>query len=389
MTTHVENRGKRVLIVDDEPAIRSAIARLMGRLGYQAIGVGSGEEALARIQPDIDLVLLDVNMSGIDGFEVTRQIRARPEVADVPIILITTLEGREDRLKAVEAGVSDFIAKPIDVNELKIRTNAVMQLRDAKLELSRQNEQLETLVTARTEELNQALDAMSAARDQMEAAQLETLHRLAMASEFKDKNSAMHIRRVGRICSIIAREIDLSAPEVQLILRASPLHDVGKLGIPDSILLKPGKLTESERFVIQRHTVIGAEILSGSSSEILQLAEIIAISHHEWWNGKGYPNGLAGTAIPLSGRICAVADVFDALTSVRPHKKAFSNEKAIGIIEEGRGTQFEPRLLDAFLKQLPNIEEVQRALRDRPPSEEQVPIAQRMTKKVQHVSLDS
>jgi len=358
-------KNNSVLIVDDEQAVRSVVQRLMRRLGYDVTLASDGTEALSMMNSGIDLVLLDVNMPGMSGFEVAERIRATEEVAEVPIILITTLTGREDRLHAVEVGVSDFIAKPVEFTELQIRTDAAMRLKDARDELRRRNEELEQEVQRRTQEISDALDEMGAARDRTEAAQVETLHRLAIASEYKDQYSTMHIRRVGRYSTLIGKAIGLDSDALQLLLRASPLHDVGKLGIPDAVLLKPGRLDADERKIIERHAVIGAEILGGSSSEILQAAETIALTHHEWWDGKGYPRGLVGQEIPLFGRICAVADVFDALTSARPYKAAFSPDKAIAIMEEGRGTQFEPRLLDAFLSRREEMDEIRRALKDR------------------------
>jgi cyclic di-GMP phosphodiesterase len=354
-----------VLIVDDEQGVRKVVQRLMQRLGYEVTLADSGVEALTLVNPDTDLVLLDVNMPGMSGFEVTKAIRATPEVAEVPIILITTLSGSEDRLHAVRLGVTDFIAKPVEFIELQIRTDAAMRLKRALDAIRHKNEELEQEVLARTTEITAALDEMAVARDRTAAAQVETLHRLAIASEFKDQYSTMHIRRVGRYCTLIGRKIGMEDSALQLLLRASPLHDVGKLGIPDEILLKPGRLDAEERTVVEKHTTIGAEILGGSSSEILQTAEIIAATHHEWWNGGGYPRGLAGEQIPLFGRICAVADVFDALTSARPYKAAYSAKKAIAIMEEGRGTQFEPKMLDAFLSCMDEVKEIRHALRDR------------------------
>lgn len=360
-----ESQNRQVLIVDDEEAVRTVLQRLMHRLGFDATLASGGTEALAKLHPGIDLVLMDVNMPGQSGFEVTENIRAMPGVADVPVIMVSTLTSREDRLRAVEVGVTDFIAKPVEFMELQIRTDVVMRLKDAQDALLVQNARLEQEVVNRTEELSAALDEMVTARDHTEAAQLETLHRLAIASEYKDQYSTMHIRRVGRYCALIGRVIGLKGHAAELLLRASPLHDVGKLGIPDEILLKPGRLDADERRIVERHTLIGAEILGGSSSKILQTAEVIAVTHHEWWDGGGYPHGLVGQEIPLFGRICAVADVFDALTSARPYKKPFSTDKAIAILEEGRGTQFEPRLLDAFLSRREEVDQIRLALKDR------------------------
>lgn len=360
-----DKQKRHVLIVDDEPAVRALLERAMRRLGYEVTVASNGTAALALVHAGIDVVLLDVNMPGMSGFEVAEQVRATEGVADVPIILCTTLCGREDRLRAVSAGVTDFIAKPVELTELQIRTDSAVRLKEAQDALRLKNVELERAVRERTFELSEALDQMAAARDRTEAAEVETLHRLAIASEYKDQYSTMHIRRVGRYCALIGRVVGVRGHALELLLRASPLHDVGKLGIPDSILLKPGRLDAEERKVVERHSSIGAQILGGSSSEILQTAETIALTHHEWFNGEGYPQKLVGEEIPLFGRICAVADVYDALTSARPYKKAFSTQKAIDILEEGRGTQFDPKLLDAFLSCREEVDQIRKALRDR------------------------
>lgn len=200
---------------------------------------------------------------------------------------------------------------------------------------------------------------MAEAQRRTHKAHLDTIKRLAIAAEYKDEDTAIHIDRMSNYCAIIARELHLPPGEVEVILNASPMHDVGKIGIADAILLKPGKLDNDEWDIMKQHTTMGGRILSGSSSDLLLAGEVIALSHHEKWDGSGYPKGLAGEDIPLFGRICAVADVFDALISERPYKKAFSNEKAYEILREGRGTQFDPKVLDAFFKRLDKVVAIQ------------------------------
>jgi putative two-component system response regulator len=200
---------------------------------------------------------------------------------------------------------------------------------------------------------------MAEAQWKTHQAHLETIQRLAIASEYKDEDTAAHIYRMSNYCSIIARVLHLPPGEVELLLHASPMHDVGKIGIPDLILLKPGKLTPEKWTIMKEHTIIGGSILREAEDDLIKTGEIIALSHHEKWDGSGYPKGMKGEDIPLIGRITAVADVFDALTSERPYKKAFSNEKAYGILREGRGTQFDPKVLDAFFERLDDVVEIQ------------------------------
>jgi putative two-component system response regulator len=205
---------------------------------------------------------------------------------------------------------------------------------------------------------------MSEARDKAERAQLETVERLALAAECKDENIAHHLKRMSRYCEVLARNLKLPEKEREIIYCASPLHDVGKAGIPDGILLKPAKLSPEEWTVMKQHTEIGGRILSGSGSELLQAGKLIALSHHEKWDGTGYPNGLAGEAIPLQGRICAVADVFDALTSKRPYREALSNGKALQVMREGKGTYFNAHLLSLFFDSMKEVEAIQSQYRD-------------------------
>ena len=205
------------------------------------------------------------------------------------------------------------------------------------------------------------IEDLTEAKQRIEEAHLDTIQRLAVVAEYKDEDTAIHIRRMSRYCAVLARTLKLSPADVEMMLHASPMHDVGKIGIPDAILVKPGKLDADEWNIMKQHTIMGAQILSGSESELIQAGEVIALSHHEKWDGSGYPNGLAREKIPLLGRICAVADVFDALTSKRPYKEAFPNEKACKILKEGRGKHFDPNILDAFFKRLDEVVAIQQS----------------------------
>ena len=262
-------------------------------------------------------------------------------IRQLPIILVTALQETEDRVKGIEAGCDDFISKPVDKMELLARVQSLLKVKAYNDLMSNYQKELESEVTRRTEDLKQAFK-------QIKAASLDTIYRLSMASEYKDQNTGAHIKRMSRYCVAVARRMGLDETTIETLLYAAPMHDLGKIGIPDVILMKPAKLDPAEWEIMKQHTVIGAKILEGSDAEYIQLGEIIARSHHEKWDGSGYPSGLKGSNIPISGRIAAIADVFDALTSKRPYKEAFSDEKALAIIREGRGSHFDPDVVDAF-----------------------------------------
>ena len=298
-------------------------------------------------------------MGGMDGFELVQHVRSHPRFKDIPVIMVTGMSTRKDRIRAVEVGANDFVAKPFDLTEIRVRIASVLRVKDAHDELKRHKTELEQLVAQRTDALRRALDEMVETQRQLQAAYIETINRLVVAAEYKDAGTAGHIQRMSRYSALLARKIDLPPSEVELILRASPMHDIGKIGTPEEILLKPGKLTEDEWQLMKLHPVIGSDILRDSTSKLLKAGEIIAASHHEKWNGRGYPNGLGGEDIPLWGRICAVADVFDALTSERPYKRAYSNDVAIRILKEGSGSHFDPHLADVFLQNMAEVITIQ------------------------------
>ncbi len=357
------NQPKRILIVDDEKLNRELLEDLMASFGHEPEMARDGVEALAKLKLDIDLVLLDVMMPVMDGFEVARRIRENPDTSDLPVVMVTALTSKEDRLLAVQAGANDFITKPIDKTELQVRTESLLKMKEAQDTIKRHRVMLEETVQARTASLRQALEETAEAQRRTHGAHLDTIRRLAIAAEYKDEDTAAHINRMSSYCAIIARVLNLPPGEVELILHASPMHDVGKIGVPDIILLKPGKLTSEEWAIMKEHTIFGGRILGEAEDDLIKAGEIIALSHHEKWDGSGYPKGLKGENIPLIGRIAAIADVFDALTSNRPYKKAFSNEKAYEILREGRGTQFEPKVLDAFFERLDEVEAIQEKCR--------------------------
>lgn len=358
------DKPKRILAIDDERINLRVIGGLLRNLGHEPILTESFAEAHPLLDASVDLVLLDVMMPETDGFTVARHIRQMPGVFDVPIIMVTALTSKQDRLKAVEAGANDFISKPIDLTELRVRMGSLLKMKESQDEVKRYQAELEEMVAVRTSALKMALDNVQHSQRVILTAHLETIHRLASAAEFKDEETADHIQRMSRYCALLASRLGLPEAEVDLILQASPMHDIGKIGIPDNILLKPAKLTPEEWEIMKRHTIYGARILGDSNFELLRVGEIIAMSHHEKWDGSGYPKGIVGEDIPLYGRICAVADVFDALTSRRPYKEPFSNEKSLEIMRAGRGSHFDPRILDEFFNDFDRVQAIQKEFLD-------------------------
>ena len=331
-----------ILVVDDQIQNIELVEAHLVPLGYEIIQALTGEEAFEKLSANqIDLILLDVMMPGMNGFEVSRRIRQNAAYRLLPIILLTALRETEDRVKGIEAGCDDFISKPFDKIELIARVRSLLKVKAYNDLLSNYREELESEVASRTEELKNALE-------RIKEASLETIYRLSIASEYRDKDTGAHIKRVSRYAAAIARHIGLDESTVESILYAAPMHDLGKIGIPDQILVKPSKLDQMEWEIMKHHTSIGSKILKGSNAEFISIAETIARCHHENWDGSGYPNGLKGKEIPITARITTLADVFDSLTSRRSYKEPFSMEKSFAIITEGKGTHFDPDLVDAF-----------------------------------------
>ena len=329
--------GARVLIVDDQEANVLLLERILRGAGYRDISTTTDPrevlELFGRFEPDI--VLLDLQMPRLDGFEVMRRLQFLAPSNDYrPVLVLTADVTQETKRRALAGGAKDFLTKPFDADEVVLRIGNLLETRRLHRRLRGQNELLEERVRERTFEL--------------EESQIETLDRLALAAEYRDDATGRHTLRVGRMASLVAAELGLSEHVVQVIGRAAGLHDIGKIGIPDQILLAPRKLTTEEFEVVKTHTGIGARILSGSRSPLLQTAERIAWSHHERWDGTGYA-GLAGEAIPLEGRITTVADVFDALTQPRPYKEQWPIERGVAEIRSLSGSHFDPQVVDAFL----------------------------------------
>jgi len=351
---------KRILIVDDDEQTRGLMAALVASLGHDPESAEDGFGALAKLKLDIDLVMLDVMMPGMDGFEVARRMRQDADDGDVPIIMVTGLADSGDRLSAVKAGVNDFITKPVDRTDLEVRIGSLLGAKEKQDAIKRHQSELEVMVEKRTQALRRALGEMAEAQRQLHEAHVDTIYRLALAAEQRDSETGAHIHRISGYCAVLGKGMGLPPGDVERLRHASVMHDVGKLGIPEAILLKPGKLTPEEMQTMKEHTTIGGRILRGSPSDVIRLGEVIAMSHHEKWDGSGYPKGLAGEEIPVWGRICAVADVFDALTSERPYKEAYTNERAYQILLEGRGSHFDPDVIDVFFQRAHEIEAIQR-----------------------------
>jgi putative two-component system response regulator len=331
-------RNARVLIVDDEEMNVRILQRMLLQAGYAHV-IHTCDPREARrlyIRNRPDLILLDIHMPFLDGYEVMEQLSQVVEATYLPILVLTGDLDPDARQRALAMGAKDFVSKPFDPIELQLRIRTLLETRFLYLRIQSQNHLLEVKVQERTRAL--------------EYAQLEIIERLALAAEFRDDNTGQHTQRVGQTAALVAQQLGWSDAQVSLMRRAAPLHDVGKIGIPDQILLKPGRLTPEEFAIVRTHTAIGARILSGSRFPLLQLAEQIALSHHERWDGDGYTPGQKHDEIPLPGRIVAVADVFDALTQQRPYKNAWPLTEAFGEIDRQRGRQFDPGVAEAFLR---------------------------------------
>ena len=329
----------RILVVDDEDANALLLHAILARAGYTAIEVttDSGSVAERCLGHPPDLLLLDWHMPGRGGAEILAEIAAlTDEPVWMPVLVLTGDTSSDTKRRALSLGARDFLTKPFDVAEVLLRARNLLQTRYLRVQLQRTNELLHERVLQRTREL--------------EDARLEMLDRLALAAEYRDDDTGLHASRIGRTSEMLALELGMDPAEASLLGHAARLHDIGKIGIADDLLLKPGRYTPAEFAAMQEHPAIGARILSGSSNELLTIAEAVAHTHHERWDGSGYPRRLAGEAIPLAGRIVAVADVFDALTHRRPYKPAWPVPQAVREILGQAGKQFDPRVTEAFAR---------------------------------------
>ncbi|PCK09333.1 MAG: two-component system response regulator [Alteromonadaceae bacterium] len=332
----IDREKKTVLVVDDSPENIDILNAAL-RPTYRVKAALNGEKAIrmANKHPQPDIVLLDIMMpGGMSGFDVCKVLKSSPITRKIPIIFISAKTTAEDEQKGLELGAADYISKPISPPIVKTRVRTQLALCD-------QNRELEQKVELRTKELTET--------------QLEIIRRLGRAAEFKDNETGLHVIRMSHYARLIAEALSPDKQWSDLVFHASPMHDIGKIGIPDRILLKPAKLDENEWKIMKQHPEIGADIIGEHCSKILQMSKEIALTHHEKWDGSGYPNQLQGEDIPLTGRVVAIADVFDALTSQRPYKKAWPVEDAIQYIEENSGKHFDPSLVPLFREAMPEI----------------------------------
>jgi putative two-component system response regulator len=357
---NVPTARERILIVDDEEQIRTLLARLLGAQGYDCLTAEDAAVARRVLEETrVALVLSDVNMPGESGIDFTREVLAR--FPDTAVVMVTGMDDRKYADVAIELGAYGYVLKPFKPNELIINVGNALRRRTLEIENRGHRERLEQTVLDRTAALRDTIAQLETSETELRRLREETIRRLSWAAEFRNQETGEHIVRMSLYCTLLARVAGLDADRAEMIRIASPMHDVGKIGVPDRILLKSGRLTEDERKVMQGHTEIGHRILAGSGVELLDLAALMALTHHERMDGTGYPRGLSGDEIPIEGRITAVADVFDALTSDRIYRQAFQPDEARATMLEGRGTQFDAALLDLFFDSFDDVLAIRRS----------------------------
>ena len=355
---------KRVLIIDDEEPIRRLLGYMLQSHGYESVLASDAREARLRLtETSFALILCDVNMPGESGMDLVRNVLGLyPHTA---VIMVTGLDSTVLANAALDMGAFGYIIKPFEANEVLINVANALRRRRLEMESRLYRENLEDVVKTRTMALQQALQWLEKSEKELRLSREETIQRLAIAAEYRDSATAQHIQRMSHYCELLARRYGLSAERCDLIRTASPMHDIGKIGTPDHVLLKPGKFTQDEFNVIAQHAEIGYRILAGSDAEILNVAATIALTHHERWDGSGYPRKLKGEAIPIEGRIASIADAFDALTTARVYKPAFDFDHAVDLMSKHRGEHFDPELLDVFLASLNEIKRIHEEYADR------------------------
>ncbi len=349
MSLSKELLSSRILIIDDNEINIQLLEAVVTDAGYNSVlsitDSRKAENLYRAYQPD--LVLLDINMPYYDGFQVMEQFRRIEDTPYLPVLVLTALQDNENKLRALECGAQDFLTKPFNRLEILTRIRNILTVRLLHQQIRRQNAELEEKVKERTRELQET--------------RLEIIQRLGQAAEYRDNETGLHIIRMSRICARLGELAGLDREQVELLLNTSPMHDIGKIAIPDAILLKPGPLTDSERKNMMRHPRIGYKLLDGHDSTLMRTARDIALTHHEKWDGTGYPGGLRGSEIPFNGRLAGLADVFDALTSRRPYKDPFPVERAVDIIRSDREKHFDPELTDLFLHHIDDFVAIKEA----------------------------
>jgi putative two-component system response regulator len=363
----------RILIVDDEEKNYRLIAAILKGLSCVFDTATDGREALLKTASfDPDLIFLDIMLPELDGYAVCKILKDNPGTRTIPIMMVTAFDDKASKLRALEAGANDFLSKPIDATETLVRTRNLLRIKEFEDFLKHHAARLEAETEKKTAELKKALQDVIRSQHRLKASYLDTIYRLTVVAEFKDEASVTHVKRVGLCCAHIAKQLGWPEERVETIKYASPMHDIGKIGIPSDILLKPAALSPEELALVKTHTIIGGKILHGSRSTFLQMAEQIAINHHERWDGSGYPAGLKGQDIPLEGRITAFADQYDALRSIRPYKPPFDYVKAYRIMIEGNERigprHFDPRLIEVFKDTHKEFEAIYEHYHDEPAS---------------------
>jgi putative two-component system response regulator len=335
-------KSATVLIVDDEACNVKLLETLLQAEGYATIVARNGNQALAlAASANPDLILLDVMMPDMGGFETVERLKVDPQTKQIPVIMVTALDDRESKLHALEAGAEEFLSKPIDHADLRIRVRNLLRIKEYSDFLANHNRILEVQVKERTA--------------QLEEAHRDTVFTLVRAAEHKDEETGHHVRRISHYCLVLTEAMNLPAEFHDAIYHASPMHDIGKIGIPDHVLLKPGGFTPEEWEIMKTHCTLGATILASGTSRYTRMGTEIALNHHERWDGSGYPNGLKGEAIPLSARIMQICDVYDALRSKRPYKQPIDHAHTVAIMTVGDGRtepgHFDPAVLASFAAQ--------------------------------------
>jgi len=348
-----------IIVVDDKPDNLALVRSILNSKSYTNLTLIQDPTTVIETyqRESADLLIIDLNMPVLDGFSLMQALKDLNDPFLPPMLVLTAQTEKEFRQRALDLGARDYISKPFNFSELLARIYNQLEIRQAQILLRDQNILLEEKVKQRTEELEYAYQELKKSR-------LQVISKLGLAAEYRDKDTGEHIVRMSKISVVIGRKAGMSEKDLELLLAASPMHDIGKIAIPDTILLKPSGFTEEEREVMNTHAVLGAEILDGDDSDLMKMAREIAVSHHEKWDGGGYPYGLKAEAIPLVGRITAIADVFDALTSVRPYKEAWDFDDAVNYINENSGKHFDPMLVDCFMQCRDQIKEITDKFRD-------------------------
>jgi putative two-component system response regulator len=357
MTDPALAEALRLLVVDDQHDVRQVVTRILAAAGYEvrtADSVAAATAALAEAEPD--LVLCDIDMPGESGLVLLDHLTAHHP--DVAVLMVTALDDPAVAEMALDDGALGYVIKPFERNQLLIDVRAALRHRAVARSARREHALLERSLAERTAELHASLQRLDATNDALGRADEASLRRLACAAEFRDPETAHHLERMSRYSALLARAVGLPAAHCELLRLAAPMHDVGKIGIPDEVLLKTGIFTDEDREVMARHPRLGHDLLAGGDSPLLEMAALVALHHHERVDGSGYPDGLRGEEISVEGRIVAIADVFDALTSARRYKRAMSVDEAREVMLDGRGQHFDAALLDRFFDHLSEVEEI-------------------------------